>query len=87
MSLITTILQKLGLTNPYSGSIVDEALDENLKHDASVVAALAQKATESAGRMMEASSKLRSSIQNANVKSFADFEHLVHHGERRRARH
>lgn len=87
MSLVHQVMKKLGFARPFRDDEIEEAISENIKHDASVLEKFAERATESAGRMVEASARLRHSIEQANVKSFADFEHLIHHGERRRARH
>lgn len=87
MSAFIEFFRKRGWLHPFKDADVEDAMNENIQHDASKLAQFAERVTESADQMVAASAKLRSNLAQANVRSFADFEHLIHHGERRRARH
>lgn len=83
---IKAILTKLGLLHPFQDSDVEEAMSENLQHEASKLAQITDRATEAAELSVASISALRQKIAESNLGSFADFERLVHHGERRHAR-
>lgn len=86
MSVVQTILKRLGLVRPYTDADIDEAETENIAFEASAIERYANMASESASRIVESSSRLSESLREANLKTFADWEHLVHHGERRHVR-